>query len=97
MLHHGALRRAILHRRAHYAPHTPLQGKPDLVAHYPPWDETPHGRQENPIYAAMIESLDESVGRVVAKLGELGLRERTLIIFTSDNGGLAPIWARVSA
>ena len=42
-------------------------------------------------YAAMIESLDQSVGRVVARLAELGLRERTLIIFTSDNGGLAVI------
>jgi arylsulfatase A len=76
---------------AHYAPHTPMMGKEELVAHYPAWDGTPHGRQENPIYAAMIESLDQSVGRVAAKLEELGLRERTLIIFTSDNGGLATI------
>ncbi len=76
---------------AHYAPHTPMMAKEELVAHYPAWDGTPHGRQENPIYAAMVESVDQSVGRMVAKLAELGLRERTLIIFTSDNGGLATI------
>jgi arylsulfatase A-like enzyme len=73
----------------HYAVHTPMTAKPELVAHYPPWDGVPHGRQENPIYAAMLESLDESVGRVLARLETLGLSGRTLVIFTSDNGGLA--------
>jgi hypothetical protein len=47
----------------------------------------PHGRQENPIYAAMLESLDEAVGRVLTTLEKLGLSERTLVVFTSDNGG----------
>ena len=42
----------------------------------------------NPTYAAMIETLDDCVGRVVAKLDALGLAENTIIIFTSDNGGL---------
>lgn len=73
----------------HYAVHTPMAGKPDLVAGFPKWDGTPHGRQENPIYAAMLQSFDESVGRVVARLDELGLREKTLILVTGDNGGLA--------
>lgn len=45
--------------------------------------------QDNPQFAAMVEATDESLGRVVAKLEELDLTENTLIIFTSDNGGMA--------
>ncbi|MCP4196546.1 MAG: sulfatase-like hydrolase/transferase, partial [Proteobacteria bacterium] len=41
----------------------------------------------NPTYAAMIESVDKSVGRVVKRLEKLGLTEKTVIVFTSDNGG----------
>lgn len=44
-------------------------------------------RQDNPAYAAMLESLDNSVGRVIAHLEELELLDNTLVIFTSDNGG----------
>lgn len=47
----------------------------------------PRGVQGNPIMASMLKSVDESLGRVVAKLDELGLRDNTIIIFTSDNGG----------
>ena len=75
----------------HYAVHIPMKAKAELIAKYPEWDGTPHGRQENPMYAAMLESLDESVGRIVAKVDELGLAGNTLIIFTSDNGGLATL------
>lgn len=46
-------------------------------------------RQDNPQFAAMVESLDESVGRVVDKLEELGLGDNTVIIFFSDNGGMS--------
>ena len=73
----------------HYAVHTPMVAKEELVAHYAKWNGTPHGRQENPVYAAMLESLDESVGRIVAKLDALKLTEQTIVIFTSDNGGFA--------
>lgn len=73
----------------HYAVHTPLAAKQDLQATYPAWDGVPHGRQENPIYAAMLESVDQGVGRIIARLGELQLTDRTLVVFTSDNGGLA--------
>lgn len=76
---------------AHYAVHTPLAAKQQLIDHYPSWDGVPHGRRENPIYAAMIESVDESVGRVVDTLRELKLDRRTIVIFTSDNGGLATL------
>jgi len=45
--------------------------------------------QSNPVYAAMIYSVDENIGRVLRKLEELNLDENTLVIFTSDNGGLS--------
>ncbi|MGE0606863.1 MAG: sulfatase-like hydrolase/transferase [Pirellulales bacterium] len=73
----------------HFAVHTPLVGQDELIQQYPAWDGTPHGKQENPIYAAMLESLDSSVGRILDKLAELKLSERTIVVFTSDNGGLA--------
>jgi len=47
----------------------------------------PRGKQGNPIMASMLKSVDESLGRVVAKLDELGLTEKTIIIFSGDNGG----------
>jgi arylsulfatase A-like enzyme len=72
---------------AHYAVHIPLRAKQEMIAKYPT-DGRP-GTQNNPIYAAMIESMDESVGRVVKKLADLGLDKKTLVVFTSDNGGLA--------
>lgn len=88
----------------HYAVHTPLQGKPELVAKYeaklaaqagaPDFEEHPADgrvriRQSHPVYAAMVESLDTSVGRLLDALEELGVAENTLVLFTSDNGGLS--------
>ncbi|MFO0927193.1 MAG: sulfatase-like hydrolase/transferase [Gemmataceae bacterium] len=74
---------------AHNAVHTPLRAKADVVKKYP--QKMTYGRQSNPVYAAMLESLDDSVGRVVRKLDELKLTDRTIVIFTSDNGGLATL------
>jgi arylsulfatase A-like enzyme len=65
---------------AHNAPHINYSARPDLI-------EKNRGAFE-PVYAAMIETLDDSVGRLLAKLDALGLASRTLVIFTSDNGGL---------
>ena len=45
--------------------------------------------QDHAVYAGMVEAMDLAVGKVLAKLDELGLRENTLVIFTSDNGGLS--------
>jgi arylsulfatase A-like enzyme len=44
-------------------------------------------QQANPTYAAMIETMDTNVGRLMAKLDELGIADNTMILFTSDNGG----------
>jgi len=89
---------------AHYAVHTPLQAKPERVAYYEeklkglhfegePFVFGPDGRakmwQDNAVYAAMVESMDESFGKVVATLRELGIYDNTIIIFTSDHGGLS--------
>lgn len=47
--------------------------------------------QDDPAYAGMVESVDESLGRITAKLAELGLEHNTVVIFTSDNGGLTTL------
>ncbi len=74
-----------------YNVHTPLQGRPDLVEKYEAkLEKNPDLKHTNATYAAMVENVDEAVGRVIAKLDEHGLTEDTLIIFTSDNGGLKP-------
>ncbi len=72
----------------HYAVHTPLQAPEEMVAKYPAAG-TFAGQQNNPVYAAMLEALDNAVGTVRQKLAEHHLLENTVIIFTSDNGGLA--------
>lgn len=74
---------------AHFAVHTPIQGRADLVAKYRA--KLKSGlTHTNAVYAAMTESLDSSVGRVRAKLDECKLADRTVIILTSDNGGRVP-------
>ncbi|MBN8624043.1 MAG: sulfatase-like hydrolase/transferase [Planctomycetes bacterium] len=75
----------------HFGVHTPLKAPTATIDKYPTWDGVPHGKQENPIYAAMLEHVDLSVGRIVERLEKLKLLDDTLIIFTSDNGGLATI------
>ena len=72
----------------HYAVHVPLQGKPDVVAKYKA--KQADGGQKNAVYAAMVESVDDSVGSILAKLDALGIAERTAVFFFSDNGGLWP-------
>ncbi|MBW8040046.1 MAG: sulfatase [Planctomycetes bacterium] len=75
---------------SHYAVHTRLQGKPELVAKYEKKTGAGSGnkaRQNNPHLAAQLESIDEGVGMIMNKLDELGLAENTVLIFTSDNGG----------
>ena len=73
----------------HYAVHTPIQAKPQLVQKY-------HGKavsngQQDSDYAAMIESVDDSVSRIVDKLDEIGVADNTVVFFFSDNGGVGTI------
>ncbi len=74
----------------HYAVHTPLQAKDEMIAHYKA-KAKPDAGQNNATYAAMIQSVDESLGRVMAKLRELGIDDSTVVFFMSDNGGLIPV------
>jgi len=68
----------------HHAVHGPLQGQPKTVAKF---EAKPKGQQHKSVmYAACTYDLDESVGRLLDKLDELELAEKTMVIFTSDNG-----------
>lgn len=71
---------------AHHAPHTPIEAKPEDIAHFRSRIR-PGMLRRNPAYAAMVRSLDESVGRVVEALAERGLARNTVLVFASDNGG----------
>ena len=73
----------------HFAVHTPIQGSKQLVQKYRSKLRAGQ-KQTNAVYAAMIESLDDAVGRVGRKLDDLKLADRTVVIFTSDNGGRVP-------
>jgi arylsulfatase A-like enzyme len=70
----------------HFGVHSPHDAKPELIAKFK--SKAAVGGHKNPVYAAMIASVDESVGRVMAVLDELKLADNTVVIFTSDNGGV---------
>ncbi len=70
----------------HFGVHSPFQAKPDLIEKFK--TKPGVGGHNNPTYAAMIASVDESVGRVMKTLDELKLADNTILIFTSDNGGV---------
>ncbi len=87
-----------------YSVHTPLIGRPDLVEKYQLkkkqmllpdsiWGQEGHRKvrlvQEHAVYAAMVEAMDQAVGKVLDKLKELKLDDNTVVIFMSDNGGLS--------
>ncbi len=85
-----------------YDVHTPLMGKPELVKKYQErakkitaddWGQEGERKarltQNHAVYGAMVETMDGAVGAVLAKLDALGLATNTLVIFTSDNGGLS--------
>lgn len=67
----------------HYAVHTPIQALPEVAAKY-----KREKKPNNAKYAAMVESVDDSTRQILATLKELKIDENTLLIFTSDNGGL---------
>ena len=72
-----------------FSVHTPIQSKPDYQKKYSNKDSNEfHNRAD---YAGMIQSLDENIGKILDKIDALNLSENTLIIFTSDNGGIRAI------
>ncbi len=70
----------------HFAVHSPHQAKKELIARFR--NKAGVAGHKDPTYAAMIASVDESVGRVLKKLEDLNLDRKTLVIFSSDNGGV---------
>ncbi len=73
---------------AHYAVHTPIQAKQNLTAKYQAKTAT---HQKNAKYAAMVESVDHAVGKILDAVEQAGVADNTMFIFTSDNGGLVPV------
>lgn len=72
----------------YYTVHTPIQPREDLLARVQGW---PRGEvHRNAPYAAMVDALDENVGRLLAALDQLELDGNTLVVFMSDNGGMSP-------
>jgi arylsulfatase A len=73
----------------HYNVHSPYQAKNDLVSKYSSKiANDPTNKHKNPVMAAMIESLDASIGKVMDKLNELGIADKTMIVVMGDNGGI---------
>jgi uncharacterized sulfatase len=79
---------------SHHAVHIPLEATPEAISKYKAKPKPSQG-VNHPVYAAMIEDLDRSIGRILGQLDELGLSERTLVVFTSDNGGLRKIYTGI--
>ena len=73
----------------HFAVHLPIQGKPELIEKYKA-KLRPGLTHTDAAYAAIIDSLDQAIGRIRQKLDELKLADKTIVIFTSDNGGHLP-------
>ena len=87
---------------SHYAVHTPLHAKSELASRYEStrpnssfrpelFNAMTREQQGHAVYAGMVASVDESVGRIVDALSRLRLSERTIVVFTSDNGGLSTL------
>jgi arylsulfatase A-like enzyme len=71
----------------YHAIHAPFEPKPDLVAKYERKARETGNRNADPVYAAMVDAVDQNIGRVMSTLKRLGLDDNTMVIFTSDNGG----------
>lgn len=71
-----------------FSAHSPFVAKPDLIQKYRKKAKslTPDAPHRNPVYAAMVQSLDEAVGRILDAVENAGISDRTIVVFTSDNG-----------
>ena len=79
---------------SHHAVHIPLEAETATIAKYRQ-KPAPATGVNHPVYAAMVENLDQSIRRLLDKLEELNLSENTIVVFTSDNGGLRKIYTGV--
>lgn len=79
---------------SHYDVHVQLDADQDLIDKYRQ-KENPGEYPGNAVYAAMIEHIDRSVGRILQGLDELNLAGNTLVVFFSDNGGLVRRYDRI--
>ncbi|MCF0073861.1 sulfatase [Dyadobacter sp. CY261] len=77
---------------SYFAVHTPIEAKADIIQKYKGKKGDPY--HNNPVYAAMIESADQGIGRVLKQLDALKLTENTLVVFFSDNGGMGAVTAQ---
>lgn len=75
---------------SYYIVHGPFHSKPEKTKKYAAKARKAKLDLKNPAYSGMVESLDENVGRLLKRLEESGVRENTIIVFTSDNGGHLP-------
>ncbi|NKI27542.1 sulfatase [Arenibacter sp. 6A1] len=73
----------------YYAVHTPLMGKDEFIEKYKAKGGS--DGQDNPVFAAMVENVDINIGRLLNVIEKLHLSNNTLIVFTSDNGGIRSI------
>ena len=73
----------------YYTVHTPIMGKEELIEKFK--DKKGSNGQNRADYAAMVASMDENVGKLLSSLKANGLEKNTLVIFTSDNGGIRAI------
>ena len=73
---------------SYYTVHSPFHSKPEKTRKYAAKAHQKKMALKNPAYAGMVESLDENVGRLLDWLEEEKLRKDTIVIFTSDNGGM---------
>jgi len=69
------------------APHTPMQAPEELKVKYPDRPDRPFTKKT---YAAMVDSLDQNIGKILTALDEQGLADNTIVLFFSDNGGIEP-------
>ncbi|GAF67897.1 unnamed protein product, partial [marine sediment metagenome] len=79
---------------SHHAVHIPVEANAKTIAKYESKPKPPDG-VNHPVYAAMVEDLDASIGRILEKLEDLDLSGNTIVVFTSDNGGLRKIYTGV--
>ncbi len=73
----------------YYSVHTPIQAKDSLKAKYAAKEG--NEKDVNTVYAAMVETMDHNVGRILQALDQLELTKHTMVVFTSDNGGIRSI------